>query len=126
MIPTDFRRLFYTEARRFGTKAIMGIEYGECVLGGRCRYRDFAYMMRGRPPKVLFHYRILDLPKRNIVGLIRHELGHVVDPTPWKAGAEQRADDLVEMVTGKKIRYDKRNVETIGRGRYPRPLYLHR
>lgn len=70
--------------------------------------------------------RALRLPEANVRGLIRHEFGHIVDPDPDARGREQRADDIAEWVTGRKIRYDAQDVQTTGRGRYPRPRYLHR
>lgn len=83
--------------------------------------RDYAYYDLDNDTVVVSR-RILALPIENIVGLIRHELGHVVDPY----GTEQEADDAAEIVGGEPIRYDARDVETVGLGKYPRPEYLPR
>lgn len=56
-------------------------------------------------------------------GLVRHELGHLA---LHGGGSEQDADDVAEAVTGARIHYDADDVQTTGRGRWPRPLYLHR
>lgn len=70
--------------------------------------------------------RAVWLPEENLLGLLDHELGHLADPTPFAPGAEQRADDLAEVATGRKIRYDPRDVQTLATGRWPRPEFLHR
>ena len=64
----------------------------------------------------------------NIVGILRHELGHLCDLNPYipNTGQEQLADDIAEYVSGAKIYYDADDVQTIAGGKYPRPLYLHR
>lgn len=71
--------------------------------------------------------RALKLPKHNLIALLRHELGHVADPFPNKEGAEQRADDIAEIVTGEKIRYDAVHLQTVKKvgTTYPRPKHLH-
>lgn len=76
--------------------------------------------------EVLLVRRALALPRANVVGLIRHELGHHADVDPAAPNLEQRADDMAEYVTGERIRYDRRNIQTVGPGRWPRPRNLHR
>lgn len=56
-------------------------------------------------------------------GLVRHELGHLA---LRGGGSEQDADDVAEEVTGQRIRYDADDVQTTGRGRWPRPRHLPR
>lgn len=69
--------------------------------------------------------RVLALPRHNVVGLIRHELGHLADQSS-RGGAEQRADDLAERVTGVKVRYDRADLQTTHNSdRWPRPKNLH-
>lgn len=97
-----------------------------CTGAPHCGWRDVAYATTGPgAPRVAFLARALVLPAPNLVGLIRHELGHVADPWIERAGREQRADDIAEWVTGERIYYDRRFVQTIGRGRWPRPAHLH-
>ena len=97
-----------------------------CPHGGtRCARRDLAYADWDALEVVLAE-RALRLPRANVLGLLRHELGHLADPTPEARGAEQRADDIAQSVTGRKIRYDARMIQTVGPGTYPRPRQLHR
>jgi len=76
--------------------------------------------------EIRFLRRALVLPIEKLRGLLRHELGHLVDPTPDAPGAEQRADDLAEAATGERIYYDAEDLETTLPGRWPRPLHLPR
>jgi hypothetical protein len=89
-----------------------------------CRARDYACaeVTSGR---ITLAERALALPAANVRALLRHELGHVVDPTPRAPGAEARADRIAELVGGSPIRYDRRGVQTLGRGG-PRPSFLPR
>lgn len=127
MTPQRLRNIFASERARFaavfprvkGTRLYLVDEQPVDA-------RDYARAVIGRRPCVVFLLRALRLPERNVVALVRHELSHIADgrnPTP---GAEQRADDIAAFVTGQLIRYDRRDVQTVGRGRYPRPQYLHR
>lgn len=75
-----------------------------------------------RIPVVALYLPAVKLPRANIVGLIRHELGHIAAPDL----GEQAADDAAEDATGQRVRYDSRMIQTTGRGRYPRPRNLHR
>lgn len=96
-----------------------------CSPASRCVWRDFAWAFPDHGEVHLSH-RVLSLPVENQIGLIRHELGHLADghiAEPW---AEQRADDLAERATGERIFYDARDLQTIARGQYPRPMHLHR
>jgi hypothetical protein len=106
-------------------KARLIIVDRECSIGGRCGVRDLGWA-DSRDVTVSLLKRVLTLPMDKIVGLIRHELGHLADPYISQPGAEQRADDIAEMVSGERIRYDRNDIQTVGHGKYPRPLYLHR
>ncbi len=98
-----------------------------CTLPGKCAFRDLAYA-EPEGDTVVVLARLADLPAANIAGLLRHELGHLADTVPYRlnAGREQAADDIAEAVTGERIYYDKRAVQTLSRGEWPRPLWLHR
>ena len=126
MTPQRLRSLFIRERARFSAvypKAASARLF--IVDEPPATYRDYARAVVGRNSRsIIFLRRSLWLPERNIVALIRHELGHCVDSSS-ASGAEQRADDIAEFVTGKKIRYDTYNLQTTGKGRYPRPLHLH-
>lgn len=71
---------------------------------------------------------LLNRSDENIIGILRHELGHLCDLEPYipNSGQEQLADNITEYVSGAKIYYDSDDVQTIAPGKYPRPLYLHR
>ena len=131
MTPSDARRIFRRERDAFAfyfphvarTKFI--ILNQQCTDGMHCKARDLAFAQID-PPSVSILRRALSLPIANLIGLIRHELGHVADERIHARGAEQRADDIAEYVTGHKIFYDTRDIQTVSRGKYPRPRYLHR
>lgn len=101
------------------------ISHDPCPWEGPCRKRNLAYSDLDATTIVLLH-RALRLPDENILGIIRHELGHLADLEIDSPGREQRADDIAEYVTGERIYYDEDDIQTIAPGRYPRPLWLPR
>lgn len=129
--PAAARRMFARERAKFArwypwvAQAELVLLKRRCVESGRCALRDLAYATF-IPLRVSLLERALKLPDANVRGLIRHELGHLSDRHVWRRGREQRADDLAEMITGVKIKYDVNDIQTTGRGIYPRPRYLHR
>ncbi len=131
MTPRDAKRIFSRERRAFSryfphvSKTKLIILDQPCVDSEHCAERDLAYAIQS-PPSVTMLRRSLSLPKHNVVGLIRHELGHVADRDLGLRGSEQRADDIAEYVTGKRIFYDQQDIQTTANGKYPRPRYLHR
>jgi hypothetical protein len=85
--------------------------------------------------------KLLLAPQTRQDGIIRHELGHVIDLlcTPgaldsWAAArgvrlppqkqGELRADSIAEAVWGEPLRYDKDTVQSTCCGVYPRPAHL--
>lgn len=66
------------------------------------------------------------MPRTNLVGLIRHELGHLADTHVRQSGSERRADAIAKKVTGQAIRYDRDDIQTVGSGVSPRPRRLPR
>lgn len=76
--------------------------------------------------KVEILHKVYKLPFENVLAIVRHELGHLADDDFNDPGAEQRADDIAQAATGEKIRYDSHDLQTVGKGRWPRPKYLHR
>ena len=81
-----------------------------------------AFARTGKAPLIGLYPEALSLPRANIVGLLRHEFGHLAAPR----ASEQGADDLAARVGGRLIKYDRRLIQTVGRGCYPRPLNIHR
>lgn len=86
-----------------------------------------------------FAPKILRASTSRADGIIRHELGHVLDLcidkkdlNRWAADrgtslprtAERRADAIAEAIWGTPLRYDKDLVQTTGKGTAPRPLHL--
>ena len=59
-----------------------------------------------------------------IIGLIRHELGHLC-LSNYPNHSEQQADDIAEEIWGDKIYYDAESVQTIVPLNYPRPRHIH-
>jgi len=76
--------------------------------------------------RITFYKRLLSLPRENVLGVVRHELGHACDKDFDEPDCEQRADDVAEKFTGEKIRYDCDEIQTVGKGKYPRPGHLPR
>ena len=75
----------------------------------------------------LLRRALIEFDPARLLGLLRHELGHLADGAVMAGGAEQRADDLAERATGRKIRYDRDDLQTIASsGTYPRPRHLPR
>lgn len=130
MTPAEAKRIFVQERKLFS--AFPKVARTEFVIldqpctTKKCAFRDLAFAETGRFPRVSLLARALKLSASNVRGLIRHELGHIADPNVDAPGREQRADDIAEWVSGQKIKYDARDVQTTGRGKYPRPKYLHR
>lgn len=137
MTRTEFRRLFAAERRRFmahfplmaadreGGPSVLVLE-SVCPLMTACSPRDLAVTMDddGGHTTIAVVARLLAMPRNSILGVIRHELGHAA---LWGFDhSEQDADDAAEDATGEKIRYDRNDVQTVGRGAYPRPRHLHR
>lgn len=93
----------------------------------RCGFRDVAWAQRevGKWGRVSILSRALALPRENLIAILRHELGHLVDPGEWTDGAEATADALAARVGGVPIRYDEMDLQTIdSRGRLGRPSHL--
>lgn len=133
MTPAQLNQLFVRERTRFAemfpraADARLIVSYARCISPNKCAHRNLAYTAELRDGAVvMMHHRVLDLPRVNVIGLIRHELGHVSDANVRSSGREQRADDIAELVTGHVIRYDARDVETVGPGSYPRSRSLPR
>lgn len=84
----------------------------------------------GRGP-VLIHRNALRLPPEQIIALLAHEMGHVIDKSAFNrplarilrgesskqpTDGEKRADYLANRFLGTKIRYDEKLVQTLGAG----------
>lgn len=133
MTETDLRRLFVGLREKFARRSpsvravTLEISDASCSPAPTCAWRDVAWAsFEGSRRRVHVLRRVLALPRDNLVAILAHELGHAADAErnlPWR---EQRADDIAEDATGLRIRYDRLNLQTVGRGRYPRPLELHR
>jgi hypothetical protein len=86
-------------------------------------------------------HKILKAPEHRVDGIIRHEIGHVLDLTrpaaklnrwaigrrvrlPGPVGGERRADAIAEAVWRSPIRYDDDLVQSTTHGVAPRPAHL--
>jgi hypothetical protein len=117
--PDRLVALFLRERAKFGPRcADVGLSL-KVKKPKRAKDRDQAYT-DGR--RVFFYQSALDLPEANVVALLRHEFGHVVQPE----GTEREIDLIAEQTTGEEIRYDARGIQTIGPGERPRPAHLPR
>ncbi len=132
------RSIFEAERARFArhyphlVETELVVSRATCNAGQRtCATRDVAHAEwwgRGREKRrqrVVFVRRALALPRANLIAIVRHELGHLADPTPNAPGAEVRADRIAAEVGGEPIRYDSHDLQTVGPGRARRPAYLH-
>jgi len=128
------RDVFLGERYRFArvyphvANAELLINLNACSLPDKCRVRDFAYSLPLlRPQAIVFQARAVCMADTNLIALMRHEFGHLCDPTPYveNTGQEQLADDIAEAVTGQRIYYDEIALQTLEPGTYPRPLHLH-
>ena len=120
MTKASLARLFRSERRRFALEwphvagASLALSDQHYLKRPRCRDVAWAEPESG---EVVLLRRVLELPRANVVGLVRHELAHVADPK----ASEIQADVIASIVGGKPIRYDRRGIQTIGRGgRRPR------
>ena len=127
------RAIFREECARFVAafprsrrirRAYLTIVDAPCFGRGPCAERDLAECFTDTGEVRLLR-RALTSESR-VRGLVRHELGHICDPAIDRAGREQRADDIAERATGRRVYYDRADVQTTRRGRYPRPAHLHR
>lgn len=99
--------------------------------------RQFAYCEDGHPIAIAFAPKAARLPKAQLVGLMRHEMGHALE---YRFGVkelerrlgrklpdmvERRADAIAEAVWGEPIVYDEKLVQCVGvPGVRPRPAHL--
>lgn len=119
MTPARLIALFLQERAKFGPRAAhVGLSL-KIKRPKRSKDRDQAYTDGKR---VFFYESALALPEENIVGLLRHEFGHVVRPE----ATEAEVDLIAEQVTGEPINYDARDIQTIGPGVRPRPKHLRK
>lgn len=144
MTPRAFRDLFARERARFAAhypfvaNATLVLVDREVSPYGRA-WRDMAWANWRMSPlepggidsaRVNFLRRALVLPRKNLIALIRHELGHLCDvrrsePGP---GAEARADRIAARIGGLPIRYDANDLQTLSTAkgtRATRPAHLH-
>jgi hypothetical protein len=88
---------------------------------------------------IRFAKKTLDCKVHRADGLIRHEIGHIVDffvendkLNHWAANRgvklpstdERRADAIALAIWGEPIKYDKDLVQSTRVGKYPRPTHL--
>jgi hypothetical protein len=129
MSPTTLRRIFLDERAKF---AKTFPQTADCGLVLRARHfipahkrkdRDFAWY--DYDTQCVYIVRAaLEQSEGCIRGIIRHELGHAVDDSPVRKGAERRADRLARRATGAPIRYTADGLQHATHGRPGRPAWL--
>lgn len=108
-----------TEYPEFRCKLVVD---NEKALAGRKEKRAYA-ACDGK--KVYVATKIYDAHMDNVEGILMHELAHALLMQHGDEDhSEQDADDVAEEVFGRRISYDKNDVQTVGKGRYPRPEHL--
>jgi hypothetical protein len=91
------------------------------------RERNFAMcgLIAPSEAEIIVAPKIEDEPDEVIAALLRHELAHAVFLFHGHDDHSERdADALAEVVWGDRINYDARDVQTLARGRWPRPEHL--
>jgi len=124
--------LFVAERARFArwypvcAGAWLSLTDAPCPLPP-CAGRDYG-VANLETLEICLTFRVLTLPRENVVAIVRHELGHIADPTPNARNAERRADRIAARVGGQMIRYDADMVQTIDPAApyRVRPASLHR
>lgn len=88
--------------------------------------RDFAFVRLDVDPKVIYvSDKILKQATLRIIGLLMHEMGHILAAHRYGLDhTERQADAMAETHFKMLLRYDTDNVQTIGPGRRPRPKEL--
>lgn len=133
VLAEEFTQVFRSEAARFGAVNPRAFQtrlewaYGQCTLPDACAVRDLAYSVPSEN-RIIINDRLVERPRENWIGILRHEFGHVIDDIPYipNSGGEQRADQIAERVGGQRIYYDAQYVQTVSpSGTYPRPKHLH-
>ena len=89
--------------------------------------RDFAYTYQDGNDYIIVVAPKLDRQsKKRQEGIILHELAHIVLLSRGHPNhSEREADSLVREEWGIPIAYDSQDVQTTGKGTYPRPSHLH-
>lgn len=126
MRATDCHKLFRAERARFAhifphvARSSLTIYEGRCGPHKlHCAQRDVAWT-HPASGEVFLVRRALRLSRNNLVALLRHELAHVALPNL----SEVETDALASAIGGRTIQYDRREIQTLGRGG-PRPRHLH-
>lgn len=108
-----------------GFEVVLGIDprAGECARPGRCR--QFAWCESVRPPRIVVAPRLESQSIARIQGVMRHEFGHAILFSEGRPRHTERdADHVAEVVLGRRIFYDREEVQTIADGVHPRPARL--
>jgi hypothetical protein len=110
------------------SRSALVVHEAHCGPTGRCGARDVAWADWGETGPGVVHLlrRAIVLPWENLVGLIRHEFGHLADPAGDALGAERRADVIAAQATGAPVRYDLHDLQSVHPDAVPaRPPWLH-
>lgn len=123
----DLCHLFFVEAKPFIEQCprVKGVRFSivqhhfEPVV----EFRDLAWYDPADHTVYVLD-RLRSFARDTQVGIMRHELAHAADPDLAKPGAERRADEISELVTGVPMRYDQNDIQNAAQGRVGRPAYL--
>ena len=90
--------------------------------------RDYAYTYEDKGDLIIvFSPKMLRAEEDRIRALMRHEMAHALFIHQGNHHhSEQETDDLAEKTWGDRISYDHDDIQTLKRGKYPRPTYLPR
>ena len=120
-----FRQQLSEFRKYFALKGVRLVVHKQFFTPGCKNFRDVAWA-DPNDMTVNIVERVLGFSDNSVTALFRHEIAHLCDSFRDTDGKEQRADDIAELVFGKKIRYSgPHKIQTLGEGEYPRPKELH-
>ena len=90
--------------------------------------RDYAYTYMNDDGEyvIVFSKKMYRARIPTIKAIMRHEMAHALHfLNGHDEHSEQDTDNLAEQIWGDRIYYDEKDIQTLEKGKYPRPKHLH-